>query len=102
MENWDLNKLDMDVEDAKKISVKYALCDFQYETGCLKLKKKITKTKILSYSQQLHVHAIHTKTLDISHILQWSFNTSRFHSIFKFEQKCIKLQHMLDVVCESL
>lgn len=92
----------MDVEDAKKISVKYALCDFQYETGCLKLKKKITKTKILSYSQQLHVHAIHTKTLDISHILQWSFNTSRFHSIFKFEQKCIKLQHMLDVVCESL
>lgn len=41
-------KLDMDVEDAKKISVKYALCDFQYETGCLKLKKKITKTKILS------------------------------------------------------
>lgn len=48
VENWDLNKLDMDVEDAKKISVKYALCDFQYETGCLKLKKKITKTKILS------------------------------------------------------
>lgn len=32
VENWDLNKLDMDVEDAKKISVKYALCDFKYET----------------------------------------------------------------------
>lgn len=48
VENWDLNKLDMDVEDAKKISVKYALCDFQYGTWCLKLEKKITKTKILS------------------------------------------------------
>lgn len=67
----------------------------------LNSKRKLRKLKFY-HSQQLHVHAIHAKTLDISHILQWSFNTSRFHSIFKFEQKCIKLRHMLDVVCESL
>lgn len=28
VENWDLNKLDMDVEDVKKIFVKYVFCDF--------------------------------------------------------------------------
>lgn len=38
----------MDVEDAKKISVKFALCDFKMKSDVIKKKKKIMKTKILS------------------------------------------------------
>lgn len=37
----------MDVDEAKKIYVKFALCDFQYEIWCLH-KKNIIKKKDLS------------------------------------------------------
>lgn len=45
VENQDLNKLDMDVEDAKKISVKFALCDFKMKSDVIKKKRKLWKQK---------------------------------------------------------
>lgn len=45
VENQDLNKLDMDVEDAKKISVKFALCDFKMKSDVIKQKKENYENK---------------------------------------------------------